>query len=373
LINRFLFTCFYLVFRVLARWYPPTPQDLKREPLERILVFSAAGIGDTLTDSPAIRALKETFPRSTITVVTHRRRSILVEHNPLVDQVVLYHKSLFRFFSLRRELREFQPNVIVMLRGNDPDLWPLAYSINRHAVVSCRVMTRFSFLISHPVSIPAWDQTHGVEQTLEIVRALGADTRNRRLVYQVEREEEDRVREKLDAYFPHSRPLVIFQVGGGRRSAWRDWPEQNFIGLAQRLLAQYDINLILLGGQDLSQKGRTIHLALPERTLNLAGLLTLEESAALLSMAKILVSTDTGIMHLGFAVGVDTLAMIHCNNPASRVGPYDYGEQHRVVQLQPPPGTRASKKVPMSLLTVDEVWTQLEFLAERKKLPKMRA
>ena len=269
---------------------------------------------------------------------------------------------------LRQEGRK--PEVIVMLRGNDPDLWPMAYLVNRHAIVSCPIMTHFKFLISHPVQVLAWDQTHGVEQTLEIVRSIGADTKDRRLIYQVHGDERDPLREKLLRYGLTEKPRIIFQVGGGKRSAWRNWPVKYFIELARKLLAAYEVQLVLLGGKDLRAEAEALHAALPSEVMDLVGKLSLSESATLLSFSKILVSTDTGIMHLGFAVGIDTLALIHCNNPASRVGPYSYGEKHRVVQLEPPSGISVSKEVRMTLLTPERVWTELEILCERHRLPK---
>jgi ADP-heptose:LPS heptosyltransferase len=370
LINRLVFHLYRVVFRWLSRAWPAHPVELKGRVFSKILVFSAAGIGDTLTDSVAIRALKETYPKAEVTVVTHRRRAVLAGHNPFADRVVLYHKSPFRFIGLALHLRQERFDVVVMLRGNDPDVWPLAWLVNRHAVVSCPVMTQFKFLISHPVEIPEWDRTHGVGQTLEIVRSTGADTRQRRLVYRVNDYEATEIRERMRGWGKLERPWVVFQVGGGRRSAWRDWPAANYAGLGRRLLEAYEVELVLLGGGDLREKAEAIHAALDDKGINLAGLLSLAESAALLSQSKVLVSTDTGIMHLGFAVGVDTLALIHCNNPASRVGPYDYGEKHLVIQLEPPEGVAASKEVDMVRITPEKAWAELRKLCDRNGFRK---
>lgn len=375
LINRLWFHFFDLVFRLLARWRPPIAADLDPRAFRRILVFSAAGIGDTLTDSPAIRALKETFPQARLTVVTHRRRAVLARHNPFVDEVALYHKSLLRFVTLSLELRGKKPDVVIMLRGNDPDLWPMAYLVNRRAVISCPVMTRFKYLISHPVAIPEWDRTHGVEQTLQIVRRLGADTPDRRLVYCTREDERERMRGRLREWgtADSAEPaLVVFQAGGGRRSAWRDWPVEHYAALGRRLLEAYAVRLVLAGGADLRARGEALSAALPAGVLNLVGRLLLEETAALLSLAKILVATDTGIMHLGFAVGVDTLALIHCNNPVARVGPHGYGGKHLTVQLAHPPGEPPSKAIDMAQMTPDQVWPKLRDLCERHAVPKRR-
>jgi heptosyltransferase-3 len=371
LFNKIVFQLYFKIFKLLSKWFPARPVNFADERFERILVFSAAGIGDTLTDSVAIRALKETYPKARVYVVTHRRRACLAQHNPFVDEVIFYHKSFIMFFHLVLTLRAKRPNVIVMLRGNDPDLWPMAFLINRHAIVSCPVMTQFKFLISHPIEIPNWDQLHGVEQTLEIIRYFGADTMDKRLIYQVTKEEVISLCQKLNTYKDNDLPIVVFQLGGGRRSAWRDWPVQNFATLGKQLLTTYRAQLVLLGGSDLKFKANELRPLLPEGTLDLVGKLTLTESAALLSESKVLVSTDTGIMHLGFAVGIDTLALIHCHNPASRVGPYGYEGKNLVAELQPPPGTAPTKNVSMDLLPVPLVWYKLEKLCERQEIPKI--
>ena len=83
----------------------------------------------------------------------------------------------------------------------------------------------------------------------------------------------------------------------------------------------------------------------------------------MLASARALISTDTGIMHLGFAVGTRVVALIHCNNPAGRVGPYGYGNRHRVVQLPRPPDYREPGDASMSdirpetvLAVLMEIW-----------------
>lgn len=364
--NRLVSLICFTVFRALSRIWKSTPRKLKASEMKTILVFSAAGIGDTLTDSVAIRALKETYRKATVVVVTHRRRAALVRHNPYADEVVAYHKSFWTFLRLVRLLRRKKPDVVIMLRGNDPDLWPMAWLVDRHAVVSCPVMTRFGFLIAWPVKIPEWDHLHGVEQTLQIVRTLGADTKDKRLVYEVREVERFQMRERIERHGLRAEdPIVVFQVGGGRRSSWRDWPVEHYVELGRELLRRYRARLVLTGGIEHYEKASRIQAGLPSGIVNFTGKVRLEEMAALLASAKILVSTDTGVMHLGFAVGVDTLALIHCNNPATRVGPYGYADRHLVAQLEPPKGVSVSTQVPMALLRPDAVWPKLEELCKR--------
>ena len=92
---------------------------------------------------------------------------------------------------------------------------------------------------------------------------------------------------------------------------------------------------------------------------DVVGKFSLTESAALLASARALVSTDTGIMHLGFAVGTRVVALIHCNNPSDRVGPYGYGDRHRVLQLPRPDAYRTPADADMDDITAADVFGKL--------------
>jgi ADP-heptose:LPS heptosyltransferase len=164
------------------------------------------------------------------------------------------------------------------------------------------------------------------------------------------------------------RQTVVFQLGGGQRSMWRDWPAEYYAELARLLLTNYKVGLALTGGPEHVEKAKVVQAAAPFPVVSLIGKFGLSEVAALLSWTPILVSTDTGIMHIGFAVCRNVLALIHCNNPASRVGPFGYGDQHVVAQLEPPPGVPVSTEVSMSLLTPEMVWPKLRELCERNGL-----
>jgi len=368
--NRIVFFCFYNLFSWLNRLRPAVPVDLSRQSFKRILVFSTAGIGDTLTDSVAIRALKESFPNSHIQVVMHRRRLALGLHNPFIDELIAYHKGPFSFFRLYRKLTRPHPDIIIILRANDPDIWPLAFLVNRHAILSTPIMTRFGFLISHPAAFPEWDTTHGVEQTLGLVGRIGASTEHKGLVYQVTDKELITARRQLEAMGVGDKVVVAFQVGGGRRGSYRDWSAERYIELIDQLKESYDCEALLTGGKDNLEKAKRIIAGVKFPVHSIVGRCSLIETAAVLKCCHALVSTDTGVMHLGFAIGVNTVALIHCLNPANRVGPYGYGDKYRVVQLAPPPGIKPSRDLSLDGIEASVVLRRIEELFLEKGIER---
>jgi ADP-heptose:LPS heptosyltransferase len=311
----------------------PLPQiDGKPPPPRSVVVFSTAGIGDTLSDTPAIRALRESFPSCRMAVVVHRRRRAVLEGNPNIDRLIPHAKGPVRFLRTLVAIREQRPDTAVTLRANDPDIWPLAYLSGARVIASRPQMTRFPFLVNLPVAVPDWMERPGVEQTLEIVRALGADTADPRMDFVVPEAARARVAEILRQWGLEGTPLVALQIHRSPRLAFRDWPVEHFVSLGRHILDAYPVHLVITGGRDDVIKATAVGEALGTGATVAAGRLTLPETAALFTRCRMLITTDTGIMHLGFAVRVPTLALLHPYN-AHRVGPRGYGRVHRVALL----------------------------------------
>ena len=303
---------------------PPAPRS--------VIVFSTAGIGDTLSDTPAIRALRESFPAARITAVVHRGRREVLTGNPHIDRLIPHAKGPVAFLRTLFAIRREAPDTAVTLRANDPDIWPLAYFSGARVIASRPQMTRFPFLVNLPVDVPDWLERPGVTQTLEIVRALGAETTDPRMVYVVPEAAQRSVEGLLRDRGLTSGTLVAMQVHTSPRLTFRDWPVEHFVSLGRRIVAEYRVRLLITGGRDDADAAHTVGAALGESAEVVAGALGLAETAALFTRCRMLITTDTGIMHLGFAVGVPTLALLHPYN-AERVGPHGYGQLHRVVLL----------------------------------------
>jgi len=297
-----------------------------------VVVFSTAGIGDTLSDTPAIRALRESFPTCRITAVVHRRRRAVLEGNPNIDRLIAHVKGPLSFLRTLVAIRGERPDTAVTLRANDPDIWPLAYLSGARVIASRPRMTRFPFLVNLPVDVPDWLERPGVQQTLEIVRALGGDTTDPRMEYVVPEAAREVAAGLLRERGLDRSPLVALQVHQSPRHAFRDWPVEHFVSLGRRLLEECPVRLVITGGRQDVAAAQAVAGALESRATLLAGRLSLSETAALLTRCRMLITTDTGIMHLGFAVRVPTLALLHPYN-AHRVGPHGYGRLHRVVLL----------------------------------------
>lgn len=329
-------------FRIVHKLRTPStaPSPAGTTP-KSIVLFSTAGIGDVLSDTPAIRAVKETFPSAYITVVVHHKRFDLLAANPWIDCLIPHRKNVFTFFSTMLRIRECRPDVAIVLRANDPDIWPLAYLSGARAVVSRPESTLFSFLVNTPVFIPEWPDLPGVIQTLKIVRHIGADTKEPLIVYRVRDDERSAMSRRLQTWNTSGKMPVAVQIHHSPRLSFRDWPESSFVSLLQDILVEHpNVQIIMTGGPADQGKAKAILNGLSRRgiavnIIDAVGILSLRETAALLEQSRMLITTDTGIMHLGFALKTPTLALLHPYN-ARRVGPHGYGQIHRSIVLSGP-------------------------------------
>ncbi|MBX9741971.1 MAG: hypothetical protein K2W99_00290 [Chthoniobacterales bacterium] len=355
--NRLTKFCNKQFFRVLSLLLPPTAKQLPLKP-KLILVFSTTGIGDCLFDSVAIKSLKQGHPAAKLVVCAHHRRPVIAQHNPFVDEVIGLSKSPISQLLLLLRFWKKRPDLVVALRVNE-EVVPLGYLLNRHAFVGAVERCQgLSFLLSHPIvtlESRASKKQHIIEETLKVAFAAGGSQTNCSMVYQVKGKESQ-------AFFSQhpmlmQKKYIVFQTGGGKAFSWRNWPVASYIQTIQWLQQYYDYQIVLTGGRENQATAFAIEAACPG-VLNYAEKTTLEETASLLSAAKMLVSSDTGVMHLGLAIGCPTLCILHYRSPVSFCGPLrDCPGKNEVVELVKPP-EHLSQNLPldeMSLIPFEEV------------------
>lgn len=326
--NKFAKTAERIAFRGLAAVQPASPRPAPENP-GTIVALSCTGIGDALFDSAAIRCLKLGYPGALVVVLAHHRRMTVARHNPFADEVLPYSKSPLARWRLLRALRPRRPGLVVALRVNE-DAVALGYLLNRHAFFgSVRRCGSLAFLLSGPVE-PAGG-LHAVEETLEVARrAGGADDAPRSMVYRVHPDERESAARRFAPWF--GEPYIAWQAGGGRTLKHRDWPPQKIIEAARILRETIPHRIVITGGGDNKDAAAEIAAGCPG-AVNLCCQTSLEETAAVVEGAALLVSSDTGVMHLGFAVGTPTLALLHPKSKPEHFGPPPGDERFEIIHV----------------------------------------
>lgn len=331
--------------------------------IRRILVIKIARIGDTLFVTPVIRALREAFPHAEIHVIAHPKRMCVLFNNPDIDMVWGWSR-LNRLLCLPRKKGFFD---LVFVYGKEEETLKFARKVGSFVVGFQQEDETLNRYLDLPVK-GADFPLHAVDDRLQLLRAMDIPCRKRRLVYRVSKEEEEWAQAFMNEYAGISTLRIGFQVGGYPTKAYRDWPPDHYISLGKAILETLNARIFLFGDRKDRRKAEYIRDGLGGRAVVLAGSTDLRKTAALIFQCNAFVTTDTGPMHIAFALDVPTVAIFHCMHPARFLGPAEGGERHRILQMEPPPGMECSRSLTMESVSSEKVLEALKDLLRKEGL-----
>lgn len=296
---------------------------LDPQKVRHVLILHATGLGDLLLSTPALRALRETYPHWTLDLLVSPPFADLVRHHPGIRRLWLYPGRGPGLFRLGRDLRRQGYDLAIILHGNDPEATLLAHLSGAPFIIgSAGSPLAFVYSTAVPRSQPL---EHATEHRLNYVRLLGADTRDKRMELFLPQEAEVRAEDILKQHFgaSASRLMALHPTGSG---AYKWWPLENFVALGAFLYERYQAPLLIISGHKDRPVAEALAARLPGPSLVTGGRHSLITVAGMLKRARLLVANDSGPLHMALALGVPSLALIGADHPA-RIGPYqvDWG------------------------------------------------
>ena len=288
--------------------------------MTRILVVRLSAIGDVVMASGLIPALRARHPDAHLAWLVEPAAAPLLAHNPRLDEVIVWPRGEWlalwrehRYAELWRRLRAFRRG----LRERRFDLVLDTQGLLKSAVWGwLSGAPRRISLIGHEHShrlatervVPPPDEglrPIGAEYR-HLARHLGAPAGSFRMDLAVGSAPRERARARLPA--TRYAALCPFTT-----RPQKHWFEDRWQALAVRLLAA-GLTPVLLGGPDDREAAARIAAGVPG-LLNLAGALKLDETVAAIEGAALLVGVDTGLTHMGTALGVPTVALFGSTVP----------------------------------------------------------
>ncbi|MDH5740811.1 MAG: glycosyltransferase family 9 protein, partial [Nitrospira sp.] len=183
---------------------------------------------------------------------------------------------------------------------------------------------------THRVSVPNSD-IHAVDRNLLLAAALGiALPRQPRFVFRMLDEDLMAVRELFQHHgYSIDKPWVAMNVGA--RWLTKRWPLTSFAAVADQLSQSHRAPVVIIGSADDRRYANKLQSLMARPCMNLSGEVPLKCLPALLSKATVMITNDSGPMHIAAACGVSVVAMFGPTS-ATRTGPYGTG--HHVLTKQ---------------------------------------
>ena len=297
---------------------------------KRILVIRLDRLGDVVLSTPVVRALREAYPRAFLAMMVRPVCRELVEGHPCLDQVIVYdkdgrHRSIWQTARFALGLRRYRFEAAIVLHPSNRSHW-----IPWLAGIPVRVgyERNTSWLLTHRVSHRKQEgRRHEATYTLQMLQALGLEPPEPHPVIPVHPECATRVHERLRALGVLDDRLLV-AVHPSASCVSKRWMPERFADVADRLAAQQGMTVVIIAGPDDVAQAQAMARAMRQPAIDLAGQLSVGELAALLARCRLLLSNDSGPVHIAAAVGTPVVDIFGRNQRGlspTRWGPLGNG------------------------------------------------
>ncbi len=311
----------------------------------RILLYRLGSMGDTLVALPCIHSLRRWFPEAHITWLTNlpvnikaRAGTDLLAGTGLVDEYLSYPTGLRgprELWALGCQLAAGRYDLVIDLaaaRGLAKTVRDAAFfkACGFMRVVGLPWSKRDLHCLPDP-SRPGLYEAESARLARRLAPLGAIDLADRSLwSLDLRPDELAAARRRLAEAGVGGRTIV---ASVGTKADAKDWTQANWIALLEKLGATHpDLGLVMLGAPDEHERSRICLDVWPGPKANLAGSLTVRESAAILQGAELFLGHDSGPMHLAAAVNTRCLAIFSAQNRPGHW--YPAGPGHHVFYHQ---------------------------------------
>jgi heptosyltransferase-2 len=345
---------------------------LKKFEPQNIIVRMPNWIGDLVMATPILSDLRKAFPSARITAMCRSPICDLLKQNPEIDELFCFSKANGWG---RRKMRR---NIIEKLKMGRYDLGILL----THSFSSAwwfwlgRVRYRLGYesngrrmFLTHSQPFPTNIQNQHLVVTYKmLLKSLDIPVSDTPPMLDLSPDEIEEARARLHQHgIPDDAYILGINPGATYGSA-KCWLPERFREVTLRLLEEKDLYIVYFGDQATASLCKEICLNLPSRVINLAGLTTLRELASLIRLCHVVLTNDSGPMHIADALGTTMIALFGSTSEIV-TGPYHRGcVIHKHVECSPcyqrvcPIDFRCMKRI-----EVDEVYLAIKQSLKTKR------
>ena len=312
---------------------------MRREAPRNILIRAPNWIGDAVMSEPALGGLRSLFPQAELTLLAKSSVAELFANDPKITRRLVYddkgaHAGLTGKWSLAATLRRHQFEMAVLFQNAFEAAfiaW-LAGIPRRYGYVT----DGRAVLLTDSVAVP--DQhspIHQVEYYWNVLKPLGLGGQPSRPMLVVSPEEDRAVSARLSAAGITPTDLIIGVNPGSTYGGAKRWLPERFAEVVRRLARQLQrdtgrhVAVVILGAKGEESLGGSIAALVDTRSAVLSGATTIRELMAVVKQCRVLLTNDTGPMHIAAACGVPVVAVF---GPTDWRTTAPYGQERSIVR-----------------------------------------
>ncbi|HEX3724355.1 MAG TPA: glycosyltransferase family 9 protein [Nitrolancea sp.] len=307
--------------------------DERWRQVQSVVLIRLDNLGDVLVTTPAIHAVRVSLPQAHLTLLASPVGAQVGRLNPDIDDVIVYEAPWMDPWSTLPQLPEREQQMIALLKTRSFDgaiIFTSYHQSSLPAAYLCYlagIPLRVAASIDGPGSLLTTRHKHPermmheVERGLDLVGALGITTDETDLVLSVPLQVQDEISLLLSqrAVNPE-KPLVVIHPGCSMPA--RTYPWELFAEVADRLIEQLDVAVVLTGADAERDLVEQIQTHMSQRAVSVAGDLSFAAFCGLIETADLTITNNTGPMHLAAALKTPVIALFALTNPPEQWGPW---------------------------------------------------
>ena len=273
----------------------------------RVLVIRLSSLGDILLTTPVLRLLREHYPAAQIDFLTKAAYQDILYANPCVDRLLLL-KPRQGLMETLCSLRQTRYDVVIDLHRT------LRSRLLSRGLLAQRKLTYAKRTLRRALLVYlGWNTLRTMTPVPELymapLRRLGITAALPPLEMHLTAESREVMRTYMRQELSESAGRPLLAVAPGARWSTKRWPVERFAMAAQELAQTQGAAVVILGSGEDAQLAQELCQRLSVPVLNSAGQLSLMHTAALLQQCHLLLSNDSGLMHMATALGVPVVAI----------------------------------------------------------------
>lgn len=295
--------------------------------VRRILVIRLDLLGDLVNSMTAVATLHERFPRARIDLLTLPHTAPIPRQFPFVSEVYTLDTNMIRiprnllrrdtyraFIDMGLTLRRNHYDLCLSLFGLMASIW--AFISGAHQRIGYK-RESYPYMFTDPLPGRRFDRRrHEIRWDLDLAARAGASGDWRTPTLRALPDAQARVAALLAAHGVGSRDCLVGIHGGAVNGSAKRWPAMHWAALADRLIERRGVKVVLTGSANERHVADDIRGRMRQAPIVLTGETDIDELLAVLARSDLVISGDSGPLHMAVALGRPTVSLYGPTDPA---------------------------------------------------------
>ncbi|RLG67242.1 MAG: hypothetical protein DRO11_10360, partial [Methanobacteriota archaeon] len=277
---------------------------------KRILIIKISSLGDVILAVPSIKAIKEKYPKSELSLLVLRKYASLFHGCPFVDRIIGLdsdYKKIPYLIDISMRLCRLSFDYIVDFQNNFASHIITFLSFPRRSFGFSR---KLGFLLTHRRPFPKEKSVDPLSSQERILELMGIKFRRKELA--LWKFPDDGI-SLLDGAYKY----IGINVSASRKWETKNWPPEYIIKLIEMIYNQFpSYRAVLLGDSNAKGISQRIENSVKGKALNLCGKTNLRELVGVIRRLEVFVTPDTASLHLAQSLRIPTIALFGPTNPS---------------------------------------------------------